>query len=448
MSYRFPSDFIWGAATASYQIEGAAKDDGKGPSIWDTFTHQPGHIEFDHTGDVSADHYHRYKEDVQLMKWLGIKAYRFSISWPRVLPKGRGQVNAKGMDFYSRLVDELLANGIEPWITLYHWDLPQALQDDYNGWLSRDTANYFGEYAACAAAHLSDRVTRWFTVNEFGNVIDGGYYHGNRAPGRRDGESGLVVGRHYLLLGQALAVRGLRQAAKRAPSIGFADDLYAPIPLIETDENIKAARACLATKFYTATILTGRYPGTYASDCAKHLPKGWEEDMSVIGTPVDFVGANCYGPIYVLADPSSPDGFRRVAPSEGHPTLGQSWLVLDPDSLYWVPRLLKELWNVKEVVISENGATANIERMNSNKEVLDTHRVMYLRTHLRAAQRAAAEGYPIKGYFHWTLMDNFEWNEGYGRRFGLFYVNFQTLERTPKLSARAYREIIRKNGFD
>jgi len=388
MTIPFPDNFAWGVATASYQLEGGATAGGRGPSIWDTFSHTPGCIKNGDTGDVSTDHYHRYREDVQLMRGLGVGAYRFSISWSRVLPDGTGQVNEAGCDFYSRLVDELLANGITPWVTLYHWDLPQALEDRHGGWMSRDCALAFGEYAAVVADRLSDRVSRWFTVNEFWNVIEAGYQYGFKAPGRKCSEAEAVKTRHHLLLGHGLAVQALRQSCRQPPRIGLADALHAPMPVIPTPENIAAARQALRDSLYTSTVMEGRYPAGYLAHAAAALPAGWEADMPSIGAKLDFVGANCYIANYIEADAQSPSGYRTLTTAPSHPAMGISWLRFEPDALYWICRLLSEVWQVPEIVISESGCCSD-DTPDAAGRIVDTDRAMYLRSVLRGAQRVA-----------------------------------------------------------
>jgi beta-glucosidase len=444
---RFPADFIWGAATASYQIEGAANEDGRGASIWDTFSHTPGKIIDNGTGDISTDHYHRWKEDVALLKWLGVGAYRFSLAWPRILPDGAGSINEKGVAFYDHLIDALLANGITPWITLYHWDLPQALQDRFGGWQSRECAKAFSDYASVAAQRFSDRVNNWFTTNEFCNIVDAGYVNGDKAPGLRLPPPQAAVVRHHALLGHGMAAQALRQSSSRPCRVGFAEAIGVPIPLSQSAEDIAAASACMRTHQYYSAMLDGKYSPEYIAANAAGLPRGWEQDMAIIGTPVDFVGANCYSvQCYVAADASVPAGYRCFAPGESHPSFDMWWLRFDPEALYWLPRLLKLTWNVDNVIVSENGCNTP-HGVDVDGAVADTERVMALRAWISCAQRAVAEGWPLKGYFHWSLLDNFEWSDGYTKRFGLVHVDYRTLVRTPKLSAKVYCDIVGNNGF-
>lgn len=445
--YKFPDSFLWGCATASYQVEGAAKEDGRGPSIWDVFSHTPGRTAFDHTGDVAVDQYHRFRDDIRLMTWLGLKAYRFSVSWSRIFPDGEGEPNSKGLDYYARLTDALLAANIQPWMTLFHWDLPQALQQKYGGWQSRETANRFGDYAGYISDKLSDRVNRFFTINEFKCFTDMAYRSPEFPPALKVSTQVANQVRHHALLGHGLAAAALRANAKRPIQVGLAENFHAPAPILETTEHIEAARKAirrLNAPFLTA-LMEGAYMPAYLEEAGKDAPVFSEADMKIIAAPLDFVGANEYAPVCVRADAGSPDGFSVVPWSDSHPRMHMPWLYMGPQVLYWTPRLLQEVWNVKDVYISENGCAAD-DKLNASKEVDDTDRVMYLRQHLIAAQRAVAEGWPLKGYFLWSLLDNFEWACGFTKRFGIIYVNYETLERIPKLSAKFYREVIARNA--
>lgn len=436
----FPAGFAWGCATSSYQVEGAAAEDGRKPSVWDTFAREPGRVESDHNGDVAVDHYHRYRQDVQLLKWLGVNAYRFSIAWPRIFPYGFGAPNEKGIQFYERLVDELLANGITPYATLFHWDLPQALEDRVGGWLSRDTAGYFADYAGYVAKRLSDRVTHFFTINEFSCFTDAGYAEGVFAPGKKLGSAQRNQVRHNGVLAHGRAVQALRAGARRPLQVALAENSEICVPVIETEPHIAAARKAIrdVNAHFLGVVLDGKYPDSYLT--GPDAPKFPAEDLRVIASPLDFVGLNMYTPTYVRADDSAP-GFARVPLPASYPRMASNWLAIGPQIAYWGPRLVREVWGVKDVYITENGCSAE-DRQAADKQVYDTDRVMYVRNHLVQAQRAVAEGWPLRGYFLWSLMDNFEWTSGYTKRFGIFYVNFQTLERTPKLSAHFYREVI------
>ena len=452
----FPAGFFWGAATSSYQIEGAWNEDGKGPSIWDTFVHTPGKIMNGDTGDFANDHYHRYKEDVALMKDIGANAYRFSISWPRIFPTGTGQPNAKGLDFYSKLVDELKAAGIEPFATLYHWDLPQALQDK-GGWQSRDTAQAFGDYAGCMAEKLSDRVRHFFTINEFRSFVDmghqttvvnvpGGTKDVSIAPGLNLAPSDLNQVRHHTVLAHGMAVQAIRAKGKKETKVGPAEVMECTVPLIETPEHIEAAQT--ATRERNAPFLTvmleGKYTDSYLKAAGKDAPKFTDEDLKIIASPLDFVGINVYKPAaYVLASDQAP-GWREIPFAKSHPRMFNIWLTIGPEALYWAPKFVQSLWGAKEIFLTENGCASD-DVLADDGKVYDTDRIMFLRACLMQLQRATADGVPVKGYFQWSAMDNFEWTEGFGNRFGLVHVDFKTQKRTPKLSAEWFRETAARN---
>jgi beta-glucosidase len=454
----FPEGFLWGVATSSYQIEGAADEDGKGKSIWDTYAHTKGKIKDGSTGDVANDHYHRYKDDVQLMKGLGAKAYRFSVAWPRIFPNGTGEPNPKGLDFYSRLADELLAAGIEPFATLYHWDLPQALQDKHGGWQSRDTAKAFADYAGHVAGKLSDRVKHFFTINEFSSFVDMGHrgievdMGDNKvaielAPGLKLPPAELNQVRHHAVLAHGLAVQAIRAKGKKGTQCGPAENLTVAVPLIESPEHVQAAVA--ATRELNAPYLTlmleGKYTDGYLKACGKDAPKFTDADLKVIAEPVDFVGINVYRPsVYVLASGEAP-GYRPIPFNKSHPKMFSSWHTLGPEVMYWGPKLVQSLWNAKAIYITENGCAAADEPA-ADGNVYDSDRVMYLRNALAHLQRATAEGVPVRGNFVWSLMDNFEWGDGFGTRFGLVYVDFKTQKRTPKLSAAYFHEAAARNA--
>ncbi len=434
-----------GTATAAYQVEGAAKEDGRGASIWDTFSHTPGKVKNGDTGDVADDHYHRYKEDVQLMKALGVRGYRFSVAWPRVFPAGDGAPNPKGLDFYDRVVDELLANGIEPFCTLYHWDLPQPLQDR-GGWESRDTSKAFADYSGYVAAHLSDRVKHFFTINEFGAFVELGYNIGIHAPGLKLPPGRLNQLRHNAVLGHGLAVQAIRAKGKPGTRVGLAENMLACVPVIETPEHVAAAER--ATRELSAPYMTviqeGRYTDAYLAYAGADAPKFTAEELQTIGSPLDFTGINVYTPVYVRAD-DSPAGFAVVPAPASYPHMATPWLTVGPQALYWAPRHVARLWKSKEIYITENG-TASADVPAPDGVVYDTDRIMYLRSYLANLHRAVSEGIPVRGYFLWSLMDNFEWADGYSSRFGIHYVDFATQKRMPKLSASFYREVIARNG--
>jgi beta-glucosidase len=446
----FPHGFLWGTATAAYQIEGAVHEDGRGPSIWDTFAHTPGNIADSSNGDVADDHYHRYKEDVRLMKSLGATAYRFSIAWPRVVPGGTGAINEKGLDFYARLVDELLANGIEPFATLYHWDLPQALHDRVGGWENRETALAFAEYAGIVADRLGDRVRNFFTINEFTSFIEYGYGLGRLAPGLRLPRGRLNQVRHHAVLGHGLAVQAIRARGRPGARVGPAEQMFICAPVIETPEHVHAAELATreANAGYMTVMLEGRYTDAFLAMQGADAPRFPQSDLKVISSPVDFVGINVYyAQHYVRALDVAPY-FAMVPYQESHPVArfpgSGIGMQISPEAMYWGPRHLARIWNVQNIYVTENGAPF-AHKPASDGVDYDTDRIMYLRSYLTQLQRATSEGIPVRGYFHWSLLDNFEWLSGYVPRFGLYYVDYATQKRAPKLSASFYHDVIATN---
>ncbi|TNY36466.1 GH1 family beta-glucosidase [Thermomonospora catenispora] len=457
----FPQDFRWGAATSAYQIEGAVDEGGRGRSIWDTFCDTPGAVLGGDTAAEAVDHYHRYAEDVALMAELGLNAYRFSLSWPRIQPSGTGPADQRGLDFYRRLVDELLQAGIEPWITLYHWDLPQALEDK-GGWPERDTALRFAEYAALAHEALGDRVRNWMTINEPWCAAYLGYASGEHAPGRREPAAALRAA-HHLLLGHGLAVQAMR-GRRSGSRIGPAVNLYAISPASEAPEDLDAARRIdgLQNRFFLDALLHGRYPEDLLEDLAPfgfadHVRDG---DLQTIGVRNDLLGINYYTRHTVSGRPgeatqaaSSP--FSAVSPwvgsehvrfvSRGRPVTGMGWEI-DPDGLLEVLSRVHRDYPAVPLYITENGAGYD-DVPDPDGSVRDDDRIAYLDAHLRACARAIEAGVPLRGYFTWSLMDNFEWAWGYSKRFGLVYVDYATQRRIPKASARWYAQTIRRGGL-
>jgi beta-glucosidase len=444
----FPDGFLWGTATSAYQIEGAVNEDGRGRSIWDTFSHTPGKIEDHSNADRANEHYHRYKEDVRLIKELGVKAYRFSIAWPRVFPEGTGAPNPKGLDFYDRLLDELLANGIEPFATLYHWDLPQALQDRVGGWQSSETSKAFGDYAGYVAERLSDRVKNIFTVNEAGRFVNFGYGWGIDAPGLKLPQAELNQVRHHVALGHGLAVQAIRAKARAGTRVGPAENIAACLPAIDTPENVRAAE--IATRELNAgflgVILEGKYTDGFLEYAGANAPKFTADELKIISSPNDFVGLNIYAPqFYVVAADRAP-GFKVLPFPASFPHMNSEWLRVGPETIYWVPRLAAKIWNIDTIYISENG-TSSSDNLAADGKVYDLDRIMYLRNYLTQLQRATSEGVPVRGYFLWSLMDNFEWIFGFEQRFGLYRVDFETQRRVPKLSASFYRDVVARNAI-
>ncbi|MFK3980507.1 GH1 family beta-glucosidase [Micromonospora sp. NPDC050397] len=454
----FPSTFLWGAATAAYQIEGGATEGGRTPSIWDTFSHTPGLVKEGHTGDVACDHYHRFRDDIKLMAELGLKSYRFSLSWPRIQPGGSGRVNPEGVDFYQRLVDDLLEHDIEPWVTLYHWDLPQPLQDA-GGWPERDTAERFADYAALAHHVLGDRVRYWTTLNEPWCSAFLGYGSGAHAPGLSDPEAA-VKAAHHLMLGHGLAVRAIRDA-RPDHDLGITLNLYAVSPQRDTPEDADAARRIdgLANRFFLDPVLLGEYPADVVDDLAKVTDFGHvrDGDMSVISTPLSVLGINYYSRHVVAAPvegvepepywraPSNWPGSEQVRfVTRGVPVTDMNWEIDAPGLVEVLERVHREYPELP-LYITENGAAFVDEVVDG--EVDDADRVAYFDSHLRACHEAIASGVPLRGYFAWSLMDNFEWAWGYTKRFGMIHVDYDSQLRTPKSSARWYADVIRRNGL-
>jgi beta-glucosidase len=447
----FPDGFTWGVATASYQIEGAVTEDGRSPSIWDTFSHTPGAVSDGDTGDVADDHYHRYREDVDLMASLGVGAYRFSLAWPRLQPDGRGELNAKGVDFYARLADALRERGIEPCATLYHWDLPQVLQDA-GGWPTRDTALRFADYAARVHDRLHDRIGWWITLNEPFCSSLLGYAAGVHAPGIRD-DGAAVRAVHHLLLGHGLATAALREHAS-ASRLGITVNLSPIDPAGAEDADAARRIDGLANRIFLDPLLTGRYPADVVDDLAgvsdfSHVHDG---DERQIAAPLDFLGVNYYFRDVVRGggrgpDPSPWAGSRDVEfVKRGYPTTEMGWEI-DPDGLYDIlVRLRRDYPGLPPIYVTENGA-AFPDAEGLDGDVPDPDRIAFLDAHLRAAHRAIADGVDLRGYFLWSLMDNFEWAYGYSKRFGIVYVDYRTQRRTPKHSARWYAAVIGRNGL-
>ncbi|MFG3691099.1 GH1 family beta-glucosidase [Micromonospora sp. NPDC047740] len=454
----FPPGFLWGAATAAYQIEGAAAEGGRTPSIWDTFSHTEGRTVAGHTGDVACDHYHRMPADVRLMADLGLKSYRFSISWPRVQPGGAGPANQAGLDFYRRLVDELLAHGIEPWLTLYHWDLPQPLEDA-GGWPARDTAGRFADYTRLVADALGDRVRYFTTLNEPWCSAFLGYGSGVHAPGRSDGADAVRAG-HHLMLGHGLAVQVVR-AARPEAQLGITLNLYPVTPATDSPADADAARRIdgLANRFFLDPVLRGAYPADLQADLRQVTDFGHvrDGDLGIISAPLDMVGVNYYSR-YVVAAPVPGDGAEAYwrAPScwpggadvrfvtRGVPVTDMDWEIDAPGLVETLERVHRDYTDLP-LYVTENGS-AFVDAVIDGR-VDDPDRLAYFDAHLRAAHDAIGVGVPLKGYFAWSLLDNFEWAWGYTKRFGMVYVDYDSQARIPKSSARWYAEVIRRNGL-
>jgi beta-glucosidase len=439
----FPADFVWGTATSAYQVEGAAHEDGRGLSIWDTFCRQPGKTLYGDNGDIACDHYHRYKEDVALMRQIGLNAYRFSISWSRVLPDGRGKINERGLDFYDRLTDELLGNGIQPYATLYHWDLPQTLQDDGGGWVNRETAYAFAEYAEIMARRLGDRVAGWMTLNEPFVTAIVGYLAAHFAPGERGGQSGTAAV-HHQLLGHGLAVQALRANLRRpGAEIGIALSLDYSEPANDSPEAHEATRLMDAyiNKLFLDPLYKKRYPAELMQQLEPLLPQQ-PGDMEIIGQPMDFLGFNYYTRNLQSAVESFEDMHLKTRTVTTGDATDANDLGIYPEGLYRLLKRLQADYPVGKLYITENGFGAE-DVLNPDMTVHDSDRVGYLQEHIGAAARAVAEGVPLAGYFVWSFMDNFEWLHGYKPRLGLVYVDYPTQRRILKDSAFWYQQFLK-----
>lgn len=447
----FPKDFVWGAATAAFQIEGAAYEEGKGPSIWDVFCKRPGMVFAGHTGDVACDHYHRYREDVALMKELGIKAYRFSISWPRILPEGTGKINEAGVRFYENLAEELLQAGITPYATLFHWDYPYALYKK-GGWLNPESPLWFEEYVQKTAERLGDKIQNFFTFNEPQCFIGLGFAGKEHAPNLNCSNQDLLQMAHNVLLAHGRAVRVLRETIPHC-QVGYAPTGTSFYPASEATEDVLAAeRANFAAQkeswpfsiaWWSDPVLLGRYPEEGAEAMAADMPYIAPGDMELISQPLDFYGQNIYNSRPVKADGRG--GYKEVPLPVGYPRTAIGWPIT-PESLYWLPKFLYERYKTP-VIITENGMSCH-DAVSLDGKVHDPNRIDFLRRYLLQLRRAAEEGVKVCGYFQWSLMDNFEWCRGYDERFGMIHVDYTTQKRTPKDSFYEYRRIIGSNGND
>jgi beta-glucosidase len=452
-SYQFPENFEWGAATASYQIEGAADEGGRKPSVWDTFSATAGRVLNGDTGAVACDHYHRYEDDVKLMVELGIKHYRFSIAWPRIIPDGRGAVNEQGVDFYKRLVDCLQKHGITPHATLFHWDSPQALEDLYGSWQSREIASDYADYVTEVVSRLGDRITHWMTINEISCFTHLGYgvdEEPHHAPGTKLSSPKQVwQTSHHALLAHGLGCQAIRAASPVPCSIALVDNCAVTVPIQETSLHIKAAQQAFHVCGQNGGILFPALTGAYSSALIELLgmnaPDIQEGDLDTIHQPLDAIGLNIYTGTYVQAS-NNELGYEFLDLPPGYPHMNMPWLHIVPEAIYWGIRHISETLGCQDlpIFITENGCAAQ-DVVNLKGEVIDTDRIMYLRQHLKAAHRAVREGYPLKGYFVWSLMDNFEWAWGYDRRFGITYIDYPSQKRIPKASFKWYRECIHSN---
>ncbi len=447
----FAKDFVWGAAASSYQIEGAVNADGKGLSVWDQFCQQPGKIWSGHSGDVACDHYHRYEEDIRLMAGIGLQAYRLSISWPRVIPSGVGQVNAEGIAFYDRLIDALLEHQIDPWVTLFHWDYPSALFSQ-GGWLKRDSADWFADYTGVIVDRLSDRVSHWITQNEPQCYIGLGHQSGEHAPGLQLDFSDVLLAAHHSLLAHGKAVQVIRAQARLKPRIGTASVSLVKMPESETPEDIAAARKamfavtdrdCWNNAWFNDPIILGQYPDDGAALFADTMPEVQSDDMQIICQPLDFFGANIYSGTFIAAANDGSPQPRSFA--DGSPLTTMEWDVT-PGALYWGPKFFFERYGLP-IVVTENGM-ANTDWIHADGSVHDPQRIDFLSRYLQEYARSIEDGVQAEGYFLWSILDNFEWAHGYKRRFGIVYVDYASGKRTAKDSALWYKNMIATNGKD
>lgn len=440
----FPANWVWGTATAAYQIEGAVHEDGRGQSIWDTFSHIPGMTADGDTGDIADDHYHRYKQDIALMRELGFNSYRFSLAWPRILPEGRGQVNPKGLDFYERLVEELLNNGIEPYATLYHWDLPQALQDK-GGWKERLASEAFAEYADIVSRRLGDRVKGWITLNEPAVSAVVGHIEGRHAPGEHSIQAG-VRAAHHLLLGHGLALPVLRGNNRRSDAeFGITLSTTYAEPGDDSQQALEASILVdgFSNRLFMEPLFKGRYPSTISNFIDQYLPIE-AGDMEKILAPLDFLGINYYFRTLALAVEDQSEVKIKTRRVQGAQYTAMDWEV-HPEGFYNLLKLVNDDYHPAKILITENGAAFpdRLEEGQGQPAVHDPDRTNYLKGHFEAALQASREGVPVQGYFVWSFLDNFEWAEGYSKRFGIVYVDYPTQRRIVKDSGRWYQNFLR-----
>lgn len=442
-SFRFPRNFVWGTAAAAPQIEGAARLDGKSDSVWDRFARRPGAILNGDTPDVACDHYHRFKGDFALMRKLGLRHYRLSFAWPRIYPNGDGAVNQRGLDFYSRLIDSLLEHDITPWVTMFHWDLPQPLEER-GGWRSRVVPEAFATYADTIVKTFGNRVKNWITLNEIRCFTSLAYGGGGKAPGCREDAQTVNQTMHHALVCHGHAVRAVREHGGRGARCGLTDNCETVVPVSESEADIAAARAYFVHGNLPILdpIYRGGYSSTYLRECGAARPKVARGDFDLISLPTDFLGLNIYSGAFIRRGKNGKP--EVVKPSPSYPHADSAWLSIIPRALYWSPRYVTEVYGEKNIYITENGCGYDDDTVVGG-ECHDLHRIEYLRSYLRELHRAIADGAPVRGYFVWSFLDNFEWTDGYRRRFGIVHNDFKTQQRTPKLSAYWYRDVAAAN---
>jgi beta-glucosidase len=451
-AFEFPEQFQWGVATAAFQIEGAAREDGRGLSTWDTFCRRGG-TRTGETGDVACDHYHRYAEDIALMASLGVRHYRLSMSWSRVLPEGTGAINQAGLAFYDRLITCILAHGLVPHVTLFHWDTPEALEQRYGGWRDRRIADDFAAYCTVVVRHFGDRVRHWFTLNEIGCFTAMSYGPeqprlGAHAPGIRTSAQEVNQIIHHATLAHGKGVQAIRAASPQPCVVGLVDNSGVPVPLIEDAEHIAAAQRAFEYQWINGAVLWPVLRGAYApgwqqqAEAAGTMPKIEPGDLETIRQPLDVMGLNIYTGTYVRPS-SKAAGFEILPQSESYPRMHIPWLGIVPEAIYWGPRILRDhLGWQGDMLITENGCAAN-DAISPDGEIHDPDRILYLRSYLRQVQRAIEDGIPITGYFQWSFLDNFEWSWGYAKRFGLVFTEYNSQRRIPKDSFAWYRAVVR-----
>jgi len=448
---RFPDQFVWGAGTSSYQVEGAARAAGKGPSVWDMFCAQKGVISDGQSGEVACDQYHRIEQDVAAMAEIGLESYRFSIAWPRVLPEGTGTPNPHGLEYYDRVIDLLLENGIEPYVTLYHWDLPYALHLK-GGWLNPDSPKWFADYTRLMVQRLSDRVSNWCTFNEPSCFLGLGYLDGVHAPGLKMGRPEFLMAVKHVLLAHGRSVQTIREHAKTTPVVGYCPISHSGIPATESPEDIEAARAFTFgvpdanrghwfSNIYSDPVLLGEWPEETVNAFCAEPPRVTQTELEVMHQPIDHLALNLYSAAVVRASETAP--YESLPLTCGEPLTTMGW-TLRPDGLYWAVRFHHERYGLP-IIIGENGV-AITEWVSEDGMVHDPQRIDFVTRYLRHLGRAVQEGFPVLGYYYWSLLDNFEWAEGYTRRFGLVHVDFETQARTIKDSGYWYRSVIHTNG--
>lgn len=442
----FPKNFIWGFAAAAPQIEGAALTDGKGESIWDRFAHTPGLVKNNDNLDVACDHYTRYEADFKLMASLGAKHYRLSIAWPRIIPDGDGAINQKGLNFYHRLFDAMDKHGLIPWVTMFHWDLPQALETRYGGWRDRHIVDAFAKYADTIVRAYAGRVKNWITLNEIFCFTYLGYGNGQKAPGLKLPAQVVNQAYHHALLCHGEGVRAVREFGGNGARVGLTDNSEVTVPVTETEANIAAARTQFRRMNWRTidAIYRGGYDPAYLREAGKNAPIFKKADFKLISQPTDFLGMNIYTGNFVRAGKRGKP--EVIAPPSDYPKTSCWWHRVVPQALYWGPRHVAEIYGVKSIYITENGGGYD-EAAPVHGEILDLHRRDLIRNYLNELRRATIDGVPVKGYFLWSFMDNFEWEDGYAMRFGVVYCDFKTQKRTPKLSAKWYKEVMAANAI-